>query len=281
MSPKTPPDPQYFDLDFARRLENAEAENLRLYVQAHQQLYPQLHATGIELAGGYVAFLGENSPVGRAVGMGLNGPVEAVDWLALERFYNQRQVPIYFDLCPLVPVPLILAVSERGYSISLFKNVWTRPLAEPPRLLPAEAVQVTAVDLNQASLWMQVVAAGFDHQDDLHSTDTSIAAPFFFMARSFCFLGWLDGQPGGGATMSLSADGKTASLFSTSTRPSFRRRGIHAALLNHRLKLARSLGAEWAVVQTTPGSYSQRNIQRVGFSLAYTKLTLERRFPPA
>jgi hypothetical protein len=59
-----------------------------------------------------------------------------------------------------------------------------------------------------------------------------------------------------------------------STRLMFRRRGAQTALLRARLAAARAQGCNVAIVVTTPGTKSQQNVERVGFSLAYTKAVM-------
>ncbi|MDQ0191330.1 GNAT family N-acetyltransferase [Alicyclobacillus cycloheptanicus] len=65
-----------------------------------------------------------------------------------------------------------------------------------------------------------------------------------------------------------------AALFSTSTRPSYRKRGLQTALLDWRLRYAKAHGAEIATIETDPGSDSQRNVERIGFRLAYVTVQL-------
>jgi len=89
-----------------------------------------------------------------------------------------------------------------------------------------------------------------------------------------CFLASIDGQPAGGGAVSF-RDG-TASLFSTSVLPGFRRRGVQTALLQARLAAAAAAGCDLATVMTSPGSSSQRNVQRSGFAVAYTRLVVAR-----
>jgi hypothetical protein len=52
------------------------------------------------------------------------------------------------------------------------------------------------------------------------------------------------------------------------------------ALLQARLAAARRAGCDLAVVGTSPGSDSQRNIERAGFTLAYTKVIMVREEAP-
>ncbi len=67
-----------------------------------------------------------------------------------------------------------------------------------------------------------------------------------------------------------------ASFFSASTRPAFRGRGVQTALLHARLAAALGAGCDLAMVHTAPGSASQRNVERLGFRLAYTRVVLAR-----
>ena len=68
-------------------------------------------------------------------------------------------------------------------------------------------------------------------------------------------------------------------LFGTATLPGFRRRGVQTALIRQRLWEAAQSGCEYAVVSTMPGSGSQRNMERRGFRVAYTKLVMVRSWP--
>ena len=63
------------------------------------------------------------------------------------------------------------------------------------------------------------------------------------------------------------------------TLPEFRGRGVQTALINRRLWAAAQQGSEYAVVSTTPGSGSQRNMERRGFRLAYSKIVMVRSWP--
>jgi ribosomal protein S18 acetylase RimI-like enzyme len=58
------------------------------------------------------------------------------------------------------------------------------------------------------------------------------------------------------------------------TAVEFRRRGLQTALLHARLAAAAQAGCEYAVVVTQGGSASQRNCERIGFRVAYSKVTV-------
>ena len=63
----------------------------------------------------------------------------------------------------------------------------------------------------------------------------------------------------------------TALLAGASTIPGGRRQGAQNALLDTRLQTAASNGCDLAMMVAAPGSASQRNAERQGFRIAYTR----------
>ena len=83
------------------------------------------------------------------------------------------------------------------------------------------------------------------------------------------YVALVDGTLAGGGSMRVT-DG-VAQLTGAATAPDHRRRGVQRALLAARLRDGARAGADIAVVTTAPGSLSQRNVQRRGFHLLYTR----------
>ena len=81
-------------------------------------------------------------------------------------------------------------------------------------------------------------------------------------------------MPSSVASYILALNNGIAALFTTSTRSSFRKRGLQTALLDWRLRFAKENGARIATIETDPGSDSQRNAERFGFRLAYVTVEL-------
>ena len=69
----------------------------------------------------------------------------------------------------------------------------------------------------------------------------------------------------------MSIHNGVASLGGTGTLPEFRNRGVQKALLHARLALAAGSACDLAMVAAQPGSGSQRNIERQGFRVVYTR----------
>ena len=57
----------------------------------------------------------------------------------------------------------------------------------------------------------------------------------------------------------------------SATVPELRRRGLQAALLHERMCYAFDHGCDIAMMVALPGSDSQRNAERIGFRIAYTR----------
>jgi len=70
----------------------------------------------------------------------------------------------------------------------------------------------------------------------------------------------------------LSLHGEAALLAGASTIKDSRRLGAQTALLAARLDYARHAGCGLAMMCAAPGSASQRNAERNGFRIAYTRV---------
>ena len=80
----------------------------------------------------------------------------------------------------------------------------------------------------------------------------------------------IEGTPG--AAGSLIVHERVALFGGAATVPELRRRGLHAALLQERMRYAAQHGCDLAMMVAEAGSNSQRNAERKGFRVAYTRL---------
>jgi GNAT superfamily N-acetyltransferase len=87
---------------------------------------------------------------------------------------------------------------------------------------------------------------------------------------TLAFLAEVDGHPAAAGALFLHEG--VALLAGASTIPQFRRRGAQLALLEARLDHAKQAGCDVAMMGAAPGSGSQRNAERAGFRIAYTRL---------
>jgi GNAT superfamily N-acetyltransferase len=251
----------------ARRLEAADAANAVGCARA--QSGPG--AAVEEIAGGWAVFAGVNSMLTHAIGSGMNGPVAAADLDRVESFFVTRGSPVNIDLCPLAHPSLIELVKDRGYRIAEFSNVLALALAGIGSFAPDSRIREAAP--HEADLWARTAAAGFFEKREYTPEELDVGRTIFHMPGAHCFMGY---SPGGepAATAAMSMRDGLATLIGDSTVPQFRCAGLHTALIRERLNVAIREGCDLATASTLPGSTSQRNYERLGFRVVYTKVGL-------
>jgi GNAT superfamily N-acetyltransferase len=251
--------------ELARRLELAEAESAAAYAAAQP-------GSAVErFGGGCAVFVGVASPLTQAIGIGMCCQVTSADVDRLEHFFRTRGTPPVIDLCPLADPSLHAAVAARGYRLTEFNNRLLRDAAEPvpAALTPVRIREAGTVD---EPVWVRVLAQGFLDRDQVTAEELRIGEILFRMRTSTCFLAEIDGEIAGAAAMSVH-DG-VAVLFADATRVVMRGRGVHQALIAARIEQARAAGCELITASTLPGSGSQRNYERLGFRVIYTKVQM-------
>jgi len=269
--------PDFVDLDFARRLEMAETI-LPDCVEALQRHCPADPIAAVEVAGGMAFFGGVTYPANQIVGMGLYGEVTVGDMDRVEQFFRSREVPSTVVLSPLADESLRTLLGERGYRIAEFNSVLIRRISQSEPFMPPTGAVIERVTPETAKPWMRAIAQGF--AQDI-TVGEEVFGGFAALPGALAFLARIDGKVAGGGGGRVIAEARIAALFGAATLPEFRRRGVQSGLIAQRLHEAALAGCEYAVVSTNPGSGSQRNMERRGFRLAYTKVVMVREWPDA
>ena len=89
------------------------------------------------------------------------------------------------------------------------------------------------------------------------------------LRRRLAFVAELAGRPV--ATAVLRCDDGVALFAGASTLSEARSQGAQRALLEARMRYAQTAGCDLAMMCAAPGSPSQRNAERQGFRIAYTR----------
>ncbi len=255
------------DFALAQRFEAIEAHGNRLCVEAAGRRNPAPGSCALNVAGGWAMFHTPDSPLTQALGIGMNGPVTAEEMNRLENFFCERGAAPQIETCPHAHDSLRQHLNERGYRVLEWSNVLTRRLS-PGSLEPAPpgavAREAGATEISTSS---RVAAEGFfggnPAPEMVEMFDT------FHAAGSRVFLAFADGVPAGTGGMAI-VDG-VVNCFGDATLAQFRGRGLQAALIRARLAVAAREGATLGMVTTMPGTISQRNYERVGYQVAYTR----------
>lgn len=274
--------PLFIDHALSSRFEAAEAAELSSLVRAVAARSPERGAAALPLAGGVAAFLAPEVSASRAAGLGMNGPVEDADVTALVDFYRSRGMDARVLVSPFAHPSLLERLGEHGFRLVDLDTLLVRRLAPAERFsVPASDVEVRVAVLADAATWVESSLAGFG----MDASPASAASASVFRAafeaacggREIVYsMGYRGGELGG--TGALHLHGGTGYLFAASTRPAHRGRGVQTALIQARLAWAEEAGCDVAFTRTEPGSASQRNFERLGFSPAYSLALLVKRF---
>jgi GNAT superfamily N-acetyltransferase len=119
-------------------------------------------------------------------------------------------------------------------------------------------------------LWAQTSAKGWIELTEFADMILEIVSISAMKAGACSFLAEIEGQPI--ATGAMFIHDGVALLAGASTIPEWRRRGAQLALLESRLSYAAEKGCDLAMMCASPGSASQRNAERQGFRIAYTRV---------
>jgi GNAT superfamily N-acetyltransferase len=214
-------------------------------------------------------FDGAESPATQTFGLGMFEELTAETLNIIERFYLDRGAPVFHEVSPLAGVAALDLLCARNYrpieiSSVLYRAVTNTTVQEHTN------VRVRVTGPHEAALWAQVNAQGWSHEHP-ELADFILESGALASAReqSVCFLGELDGEPGAAGTLCI--DEGVALFGGAATVPQFRRRGLQGALLEARMRYAADHGCDLAMMVAEAGSNSQRNAERKGFQIAYTR----------
>lgn len=273
----------FCDVGLAARIERGESQLIAEGAAAAALRRPETPAFSLSIAGGQAVWAGAGSPFNKIAGWGFAGLPDPAELEALELRYAALGETLRVELASLGDPALALQLSGRGYRLVGFENVLGLGLPAAPALPPPLGVEIRPSTTEELAAWLDVVVSGFARPDTqgvpsdeefprevLEWAIGDLAATPGFHR----YVALREGTLAAGASCRL-ADG-IAQLCGAATLPEHRRRGIQSALLALRLADAAAAGCDLAVVTTQPGSKSQENVQRLGFSLLYTRAVLIR-----
>ena len=260
----------FADLELARRLERTEAHGNVAFVEARVKAFPERGATWTEVAGTYAMFDGVGSPLTQTFGLGVFQPVTPEDMDTLEEFFHSRGADVFHEVCPLADPSVFGLFKERGYNPVEFSNVTYRPISPDLRLDASinERLNVRLTEKHETQRWADTAFEGWSEFTEVADFLRELGQVSAH-SDSLSFFAELDGQPI--ATGSLIIFSDVALLAGASTVPAARRQGAQLALLEGRLRYAATQGCTIAMMVAQPGSGSQRNAERHGFRIAYTR----------
>lgn len=260
----------FVDKELSKRLERTEARSNADFVTSRARLEPDSGAEWIEVAGAYAMFDGVESPLTQTFGLGLfeDATAEVLD--KLEAFFSERNAPVFHEVSPMTDPSLMALLGERGYRPIELTSVMFMPLGgnlsgpTNPHLNPR------VIEPGEEEIWARTSGAAWGNEmPELGDFMYGFGLIGAKSDGARPFIAELDGKAI--STGALYVYDDIALLAGASTLPEARRRGAQNALLNARLRYAVEQGCTIALMGAAPGSQSQRNAEKNGFRIAYTR----------
>ncbi|HEX3102017.1 MAG TPA: hypothetical protein VHQ01_09510 [Pyrinomonadaceae bacterium] len=262
----------YSDRILSQKLERAEARSNAAFVEARARLFPDSGAAWIEVGGTYAMFDGVESPCTQTFGLGLFDEIKETELNEIEEFFATRGAPVFHEVSPMADPALMPMLNARGYHPIELSSVLYRSLSARRLEVPREndLLSTRIIEPDEVDLWAATSAAGWatEHESlgDFMFNFGQISAQ---CEGSFPYIAELGGKAISTGLLFIHDD--VAMLAGASTIPEGRNNGAQNALLATRLKFAAAKGCTLAIMGASPGSQSQKNAQKNGFNIAYTR----------
>lgn len=256
----------YGDLTLARIVEQMAAVDDAAYITAMHRLYPNGAWHALDFEGGKACYAG-NSPFSNVHGFG-TGDVSTVLLERIETFFDTHQHPVTLSVASVSSSDAFRILSERGYAPIAYKNVYVLAKKKVPEREFSGRI-AEAKTAPEIATWSRVVANGFAGRE-LPEPDLITQGQAVKSGNRF-FIGYVGENPVAGA--SLYVNGKFARLGGMTTLAAHQGRGFQTKLIESRIDTALAAGCEIITSDSVPGNNSQRNLERLGFKLAYVRAT--------
>jgi ribosomal protein S18 acetylase RimI-like enzyme len=265
----------------ARRIEAAESR-LSLAMAAGSKAAGTPDVFGMKVNGGAAVFCGNGAPMTKVIGVGIQAPLADRDLDTIECAFHAVGCLPGWEVSTLADFESIRRLERRGYRLQRIEMVLGCGLAAVT--LPALPDGIT-VTTGEADLWGRIAVDAFSAAETVEGRDApaesydraameEAMAQYRHDTAIRRYLARLHDVPAGSA--SARVDDGVFQMCGAGTLVEYRRRGVQNALLTARLADARAAGCDVAIVTVEPGSRSQANAQRRGFSPLYSRLVLAR-----
>ncbi|MDI1242329.1 MAG: GNAT family N-acetyltransferase [bacterium] len=263
----------YCDQKLSRQLEATEARANIDFVETRARLDPSYGAEWTEVGGAYAMFDGVESPLTQTFGLGIFQDATAEHLETIESFFKERGAPVFHEISPMADQSILPLLGERGYRPIELTSVMFRDMSSIDGNVDVAESEISTrqIEESEADVWAATSARGWA---TIHETLADFMLAFGKIAartsHGHPFIAEIEGEAVGAAGFGIYD--QVCILAGAATVPEARNRGVQNALLNARLQLAKKSGCSLAMICALPGSQSQKNAEKNGFKIAYTRI---------
>jgi hypothetical protein len=192
-------------------------------------------------------------------------PEDADEVDAIAAWYRGLGVRGWFELAPAAGFERLADALTRAGAAQIGRYARLCGPVPGPTSIPSG---VRVEESPDPAVFADVLLRGHEVPEHARSTDGRAFEHGHVPGWRF-YLAYVDDSPAGAAV--LTVDDGVGFLANASTLPAFRRRGVQSALIARRLSDAAADGCELSSSGTELGSVSQRNLERAGLQITYTK----------
>lgn len=262
--------PLCVDLQLSQRLERAEGLANQRFIEAKQKVFPETEAAWTEVAGAYAMFDTPQSPLTQTFGLGVFETPTDEHFQQIEQFFSDHGAPVFHEISPIPDQALLGKLRERGYHPIELTNILYRPIDEAWSVEVNPKLSVRKIESNEHEAYSKLCAEAWQLPPEFASFFDDlgkIGASNDYVAS---FVVELNGKPIGGGGLCLSDE--VALIAGDCTLPDARGQGAQLALIAARVQYAREHGFKLLMMGAMPGSTSQKNGQRAGMDIGYTRI---------
>ncbi|MBR7797117.1 GNAT family N-acetyltransferase [Virgibacillus salarius] len=184
-------------------------------------------------------------------------------------FYQQKNIPLQFELTPAHVSNVVFdALASRGFYQKGFHTVLYGETAKLKRRQFPD-ITIKPIHIDNFNTFAHIYTKGFAMPDFLNPFIAENNAVLHKVPGWTFLLANSSNTPAGVGV--LFTKNTIANLAAAATLPTDQNKGVHQALLQRRIQLAREANCKIIVGQATFGSVSQQNMQKAGMTIAYTK----------
>jgi len=233
------------------------------------------------MAGGVLARAAPGTWLNACYGAGVDVEIDRAMLQRVIEFYVPHGIEPRLELIPFLSAQTLAALADLGFVVRGYDNILyrrTEGVAAPEDSALPQGVMIERVDIDdddavdrfaRAALSGFAAGTGDVAEPSLDSMRRAMRLP-----GTLAIVARYAHEIIGAAAMETV--GVVSCFFGASVAPPMRGRGIQRALLQYRLHAAADMGARYATIGSRPGATTERNVRRLGFTLAYMRTAFVR-----